>query len=367
VTVEHPLFQVLLEMMDGILICDAQSRVTIYNASLKSMLKLSDKHLLLPVSQLLPDVAFKDAIESVLKTGEPSSLELLLKVNQQKRSFQIRVVPILPSQATLRENDPSKQPLGCVAVFHEITTIRRTEKMRRDFVANVSHELRTPLSAIKGYAETLLDGALEDQTVARDFIDVIFRHSIRLSQLVEDLLDLSKLESEDVMLDMGAVSIEQLILKVISLVKMNHPGKALQFELSLPEELPKVWGNPGSIEQVFTNLLDNAFKYTPEGGTVGLKLLSVEKTKNASDKTHVHFCVWDTGPGIASKHIPRLFERFYRVDKARSRELGGTGLGLAIVKHIIQLHEGQIWVDSQVGLGSEFHFTLKKDKNNYTI
>ncbi len=238
-----------------------------------------------------------------------------------------------------------------VAVFHEITEVKQTEKMRRDFVANVSHELRTPLSAINGYAETLLEGALGDKSVAKEFIQIIFNHSQRLSQLVHDLLDLSKLESSEAPFELQPTDLVPLIQKVIELSQKHLKEKEITLFFELPTTFPKVMAHDSNIEQVMTNLLDNAIKYTQSGGTIQIRVTSREDL--------VQVDVEDTGIGIEAKHIPRLFERFYRVDKARSRDLGGTGLGLAIVKHIIQSHGGEVWVNSTSGKGSTFSFTLR--------
>jgi two-component system phosphate regulon sensor histidine kinase PhoR len=212
--------------------------------------------------------------------------------------------------------------------------------------------LRTPLSAIKGYSETLLDGALEDEQVARDFVDVIHRHAIRLSQLVEDLLDLSKLESPDFVPELKPLSLRPLINRVVALMEDEAQSKDIALYIHLPEDLPKALANSSNLEQVFTNLLGNAIKYTPDGGKIGISAFLNK------DNSFIQVSLKDTGLGMEPKHIPRLFERFYRVDKARSRELGGTGLGLSIVKHIVQLHGGEIWVESELNKGSTFHFTL---------
>jgi two-component system phosphate regulon sensor histidine kinase PhoR len=235
-----------------------------------------------------------------------------------------------------------------------MTVIRQTEIMRRDFVANVSHELRTPLSAIEGYAETLLEGALEDEVVRLDFVKVIHRHSIRLTHLVSDLLDLSKLESPDYTPTRTPVYLSSLIEEQIyDLVSQKALDKQITFSVELSDNLPPVLADVSSLQQVFTNLLDNAIKYTPQNGKVILKAYPVESSRVQVD-------VIDNGIGIESKYFSRLFERFYRVDKARSRDLGGTGLGLSIVKHIVQVHGGDIWVSSALNKGSKFSFTLQQ-------
>jgi two-component system phosphate regulon sensor histidine kinase PhoR len=318
------------------------------------------------------------SLQSVLTTGESVSDELMLSQGGQLLIFQIYVMPLLSAlwleQAVVPEGLPETAALlpasvtppleevsggvsGCVVVFHDITAIRRTEKMRRDFVANVSHELRTPLSAIKGYAETLLDGALDDETVSFDFVNIIHNHAIRLSRLVEDLLDLSKLESPDFRPELSPTALPALIQHTMSVVADAADVKEIALSARLPQPvLPLVLANAVNLEQVFFNLLDNAIKYTPAGGTI---VVEAFVTPNTQGDSVVQVNVVDTGMGIEAKHIPRLFERFYRVDKARSRDMGGTGLGLSIVKHIIQLHGGEIWVRSEPNKGSTFSFTLR--------
>ncbi len=340
---QKSLLLLLQEMNDGVLIVDEAMYVLLYNQALKKLLDLDQAMLNRPCNDVIRSDELRQGISLVLQSGKSVTQELTLMQGNLSQYFQIHLVPLVMTEGID----------GCVAIFHDMTTIRRTEKMRRDFVANVSHELRTPLSAINGYAETLLDGALSDPDVARDFVRVIFRHSQRLSQLVADLLDLSKLESLDFEPELAPVTLKPLIHKVHSMVESNVQGKNLMFFIHLPDDLPKVLANLSNLEQVITNLVDNAIKYTHEGGTIAVSAFE-------TDNGMIQINVSDTGIGIEAKHIPRLFERFYRVDKARSREMGGTGLGLSIVKHIIQYHGGDIWVESEVNKGSTFSFTLRK-------
>jgi two-component system phosphate regulon sensor histidine kinase PhoR len=243
---------------------------------------------------------------------------------------------------------------GTVAVFHDISDLKRAENMRRDFVANVSHELRTPVTIIKGYAETLLDGALESDPVrASRFIEIIASHSVRLANLINDILTLSSLESKEAHLELTPLDISGTIAKACVLLQES----AVQKSIAILNEAtngtaPRVVADQGRLEQVLVNLLENAIKYTPDGGTVRLF------TEDSGE--FVKVSVADTGIGIPFKDLPRIFERFYRVDEARTREQGGTGLGLAIVKHIVQLHGGNVSVTSEPGQGSIFSFTIKK-------
>jgi two-component system phosphate regulon sensor histidine kinase PhoR len=359
---ENPFLQLLQGMMDGILICHPNGNILFFNELFQNQFHLPLEAMNQPLVEFLPNLDLHEAVNQVFKTGESVSTLLNIRLNHQDMVFQLHVVAMALApemnhksiQNALGQNASVQPPLlyGCVAVFHDITAIKRTEKMRRDFVANVSHELRTPLSAIKGYSETLLDGALEDEQVARDFVDVIHRHAIRLSQLVEDLLDLSKLESPDFVPELKPLSLKPLINRVVALMEDEAQSKNIALYIHLPEDLPKALANSSNLEQVFTNLLGNAIKYTPDGGKIGISAFLNK------ENTFIQVSVKDTGLGMEPKHIPRLFERFYRVDKARSRELGGTGLGLSIVKHIVQLHGGEIWVESELNKGSTFHFTL---------
>lgn len=240
-------------------------------------------------------------------------------------------------------------PSGKLLVFHDLTRIKKLERTRQEFVANVSHELRTPLSLIKGYAETLLDGAKDQPDVALKFLQSIDRNAERLKLLIEDLLTISELESKRSTLNFQAVSAHALAAKVVADLAERANAREIQIINNVPELT--VLADPGRMEQVLVNLTDNAIKYGNAGGIV-------EISAKAADGNLVEFTVRDDGPGIAPEALERIFERFYREDKARAREQGGTGLGLAIVKHIVQSHHGQVWANSQPGHGSTFHFTL---------
>jgi two-component system phosphate regulon sensor histidine kinase PhoR len=240
---------------------------------------------------------------------------------------------------------------GVVSVLHDISEIERVEKTRRDFIANVSHELRTPLTSIRGYAETLLDSKEIGNGDAREFLQVIRRNAERMARLTEDLLVLARVESGEEKLDLRPHPARQLVADAAS--SMQESARAAEVEISLgtiPEA--EVLADSYAIHQVFANLISNALRYAQSGRRV---LIGAEEHPGT-----VEFYVQDFGPGIASEHLPRIFERFYRVDKARSRETGGTGLGLAIVKHIVLNHGGTVRVESSVGHGSTFFFSLPK-------
>jgi two-component system phosphate regulon sensor histidine kinase PhoR len=253
----------------------------------------------------------------------------------QGRTFEINAAP-LPSG-------------GALVVLHDVTAIEAAEKSRRDFIANVSHELRTPLTSIQGYVETLVEEPLPAPETTREFLGVILKNATRMNRLTEDLLALASVESPDYKLGVQPTRASTLVQDAIESLR----GIVADSEVKLqsggaPESF--VMADPDAMNQVFGNLIENALKYGKAGKRirVGAQLLDSE----------VEFTVQDFGPGIASEHLERIFERFYRVDKARSRESGGTGLGLAIVKHIIQAHGGRIWAESDLGKGAAFHFTL---------
>ncbi len=238
---------------------------------------------------------------------------------------------------------------GALAVLHDVTRIEAAEKTRRDFIANVSHELRTPLTSIQGYVETLVEEPAPDPETAREFLGVILKNASRMNRLTEDLLALAGIESPDYKLAAQPLLASALVKDAIDSLGGMVVDSGIRLEpAGAPDE--QVIADPDAINQVFGNLIENALKYGKAGKRVrvGARLLAYE----------VEFFVQDFGPGIASEHLERIFERFYRVDKARSRESGGTGLGLAIVKYIVQAHGGRIWAESDLGAGAAFHFTL---------
>jgi two-component system phosphate regulon sensor histidine kinase PhoR len=240
---------------------------------------------------------------------------------------------------------------GVVCVLHDISEIERVEKTRRDFIANVSHELRTPLTSIRGYSETLLESEEMAAGSAREFLQVIRRNAERMGRLTEDLLVLARVESGEEKLDIRPHAAQELVSEAAS--SMGEAAKRAEMEI-VTDGVPQsqVLADSYAIHQVFANLISNAVRYAQNGKTITLGAL--EKTND------IEFYVRDQGPGIASEHLPRIFERFYRVDKARSRESGGTGLGLAIVKHIVLNHGGTVRVESTLGQGSTFYFRLPK-------
>ena len=267
------------------------------------------------------------------------------------------VALITPAQRVLGVNAVRLAPVGgesgVVMVLHDLTALRQLERVRTEFVANVSHELRTPLTAIQGYLETLLSGALEEPENARRFLEIVLRHSERLGRLLNDLTDLSNIELGKVTLRKESVRLGELVASVVAIIGPRAARSRVAVTADTPADLPAVMADRDRVVQVLINLVDNAVKYTPEGGAVTV-------TARAGDGA-VELAVTDTGIGIPAADLPRITERFYRVDKARSRDLGGTGLGLAIVKHLVMAHGGELSIESPQQQGTTVRFTLPID------
>jgi two-component system phosphate regulon sensor histidine kinase PhoR len=334
---------ILRSMGEGVMVTAPDGVITLVNPAFRRLFSISG------------DVEGKKLVEI---SRHPDLLEAFNDLAKPDVSDLVREISIQPNDCTLLTHwvplNVNGVRQGIVAVFHDISDLKRAENMRRDFVANVSHELRTPVTIIKGYAETLLDGTLESDPVrATRFVEIIASHSERLTNLINDILTLSSLETKEAILELNPLDVSGTISKACMLLQEGAVQKNITIlNESTSAALPRVMADQGRLEQVVVNLLENAIKYTPDGGSVRLF------TEDAGDLIRVS--VADTGIGIPFKDLPRIFERFYRVDEARTREQGGTGLGLAIVKHIVQLHGGNVSVTSDPGQGSVFSFTLKK-------
>jgi two-component system phosphate regulon sensor histidine kinase PhoR len=248
--------------------------------------------------------------------------------------------------------EPMKSQAGAVILFRDITELRKTESMRRDFVANVSHELRTPLSILRGYLETLLENPKQPPAELLRIFEVMERHSNRLNLLVEDVLSLARLETPGVALDLKMIRLATFLHGIMHDWEKKFTSKDLKPELEVPDDLPPLRADEVRLQEIVYNLLDNAVKYSPLGGRIVVRA--------AYDDDKISLSVSDNGPGIPTRDLPRIFERFYRADKARHRELGGTGLGLSIVKHIAQLHGGSVEAESEVGRGTTIRVTLPR-------
>lgn len=334
---------ILTTIGSGVIMLDNYGLVRIVNPAAEEIFGISlatakDKHNL----EVIRNFGLNEQIEKCLTHEIIIDYEFTI-IHPEEKILQCYIAPVYRYKVIS----------GVTIVFHDITSLRRLEQMRADFVANASHELRTPLTAIKGYAETLLDGALDDRGVSEKFVTIIDQEANRLIKLVEELLTLSRAENQQQENIRQSVDILTIIKSVSEQMKNSFNAKNVTLTLDLPDILSMVKVNPDRIKQVMVNILDNALKYTPEGGKVQVKAWHEEE--------NVKVTVCDTGLGIPEKDLSRIFERFYRVDKARTRRMGGFGLGLSIVKHIIESSGGRIGVKSTVNNGSVFWFTLPRN------
>jgi len=332
---------VLSGMLEGVIVTDKSGEIISMNPSLRKLFLIDTQSIAgkRPL-EVIRNNSVQDMADRILKQKERLATQEITIAFPEEKILKVNAVPIISSG----------ELEGAILVFHDITELRRLEKVRQEFVANVSHELRTPISSIKGYAETLLEGAIDDQDNARDFLNIIYQDSQRLAALIDDLLDLSKIESGKLKMVFLNYPANALIIKCAAVMENQAKAKAITIKLEIPDNLAQIKVDETRFSQVMINLLDNAVKYTPEKGTVNISA--------RPEGNYLQIDISDTGIGIPEQDIPRIFERFYRVDKARSRELGGTGLGLSIVKHIVQAHGGQVWVKSEPGRGSTFSFTI---------
>ena len=335
-------------MIEGVLVLDPKGNVLAMNEQARSMFHVPEDRDIQGISIL--EISRHPEIHRVLK--EVMSFDFSKQRYSEEveigedRCFRVNAVILRDSQG---------KSLGSILVFHDITDLKRYESIRSDFVANVSHELRTPLTAIRGYVETLLHAPPANSEDSRQFLEIIDRHSERLSRLTEDLLTLSDLESGNIKLTLQPIDAGHVIQRVLEVFWDRANKKSITLAQQVAPGLPKLLGDSDRLQQLFINLIDNAIKYTPPGGTV--TLVATESPSNGS-ASQVEISVSDTGPGIPEKDLPRLTERFYRVDKARSRDLGGTGLGLAIVKHIVQAHKGELNIESILNGGTTVRIQL---------
>jgi two-component system phosphate regulon sensor histidine kinase PhoR len=338
------LLAMLSAMIEGIMVLDYRGVILQVNPALERMFSL-DRYDWRgrPYGEVIRHEGLNELVSRVLETRTGEGNEIILFPSG-------RCLRIEASMAGGRlENE------ACVVlVFHDMTELRRLEKIRKDFVANVSHELRTPLTSIKGYVEALIDGGTDEPDTAAQFLDIILRQSNRLNLILDDLLQLSQIESGQVLLRKDPVDLRSVLERTVAFIKPLADKKHHTVGVSLPDQVPLIAGDEDRLVQVFINLLDNAVKYTPDGGaiSVDLRLSSGHRKPAIEEGLEVH--VSDSGIGIPESDRPRVFERFYRVDKARSRELGGTGLGLAIVKHIVEGHGGLVRVEGNQPRGSRF-------------
>jgi two-component system phosphate regulon sensor histidine kinase PhoR len=330
---------ILASMVEGVAVINAAERLVFANPAFAEILDLDVPPK--PGSGLLEVVRQTQLIEAIRHVlhGEPTVHAEIVTGTVKQRHFASTVTAVRAEEA-----------IGAVAVLHDITDLRRLERVRQDFVANVSHELKTPLTAIQGFAETLLGGAVDDKENRRHFLEIILDHAQRLARLTDDLLELSQIEAERLELEIRPLRVVDLVESCLETARVVAAEKNIQIGFEAPRALPEIAADRRRIAEVLQNLLDNAVQYTQPGGRITVK------AEAANDA--VVLTVADTGIGIPKADQARIFERFYRVDRARSRVGGGTGLGLAIAKHLVEAHGGRMWVESEVGRGSQFHFAV---------
>lgn len=331
---------ILTNMADGVILLDTRKKVILVNPAAQTMFGLSaaeamgKDHL-----EITHHFDLDQLMDRVIRTGEPAMLEIR-RAKPEEQVLEARLAPA------------GRGDRGVLIVLQDITRARKLEAMRTEFVSNVTHELRTPLTSIRGFAETLLEGALDDPDTARHFVGIIKRESEHLGRLIEDVLDLSRIETGRWKVRKEPIHLHELAAETVGRLSSKADSLGVDLRIAIPADLPALQADPGRLAQVLINLVDNALKYTPSGGSV---TVSAEELG-----AQVQVKVVDTGSGIPRADLPRIFERFYRVDKARSRATGGTGLGLSIVKHIVEAHGGTVGVDSDTGRGATFFFTLPK-------
>ena len=334
---------ILSAMQDGLLVVDRRRRITLMNRTFQKLFELRDPAVGVPLLDEVRHATLDWLIAETLRTGEAMRSELNLADSRthSERHIEVSAVPIKKA---------ADETTGAVVICHDITELKRLDQIRSDFVANVSHELRTPLSILRGYIEMLLDNPKTSREELARVLAIMERHSKRLGRLVDDLLSLARLESSNASLELSAVRIEDLFNNVIRDWKEKLTAKNLKVIVDLPPDAPTFRGDETRLQEVLYNLLENAVKYSRENGQIHLRA--------AKRGSELVLSVTDNGLGISKDDLPRIFERFYRADKARSRELGGTGLGLAIVKHIAQLHGGRVEAESELGKGTTIRVVL---------
>lgn len=334
---------VISAMTSGVILCDSEGCIDFINEAAAKIFSIEGRVVTgLPLQTALRNFLLNKNMQEILTGGGLKLFEISLFF-PEPRILQVHMVPV--------EGGDGREVMGVLTVLHDITGLRSLESMRSEFVANVSHELRTPLTTIRGYAETLLDESIwENAEDVRTILTVIDKEAARLARLLNDLLNLSQIESSQAIMKKQKIVINKIIDDAVELLRARVSKKRITVGLDLPTEELTLRGNPDWLLQLFIGILDNAIKYTSSGGSIKIKLEQKSKEMLIS--------ISDTGIGISAKDLPYIFERFYRVDKARSRRLGGTGLGLAIAKHIVKAHDGRIEVRSIPSVGTTFYVYL---------
>ncbi|BBH18740.1 PAS domain-containing sensor histidine kinase [Paenibacillus baekrokdamisoli] len=348
---ENQLASVLDNMINGIVMIDRTGRIVLINRCAEELLGLSASDL---VGRNYAEAKQQYELSQIIQDGLERREHLREEITfyfPEERLLDLNLVPIF---------EDSDEFGGVLLVLQDVTAIRRLERMRSEFVANVSHELKTPVTAVKGFAETLLGGAVNDPETARSFLQIIFDESDRLNRLIGDILELSKVESRRIPLQFSPIELSSFIAKTIELMGSEAVRKNIRISVKVEPGI-YVEADEDRLRQIIMNLLANGISYTPDGGHVSIQaepVINEAAGRDETDYDHIRIHISDTGIGIPKKDLPRIFERFYRVDKARSRSSGGTGLGLSIVKHLVELHKGSISVSSNLGAGSTFTIEL---------
>ncbi|OPH46768.1 PAS domain-containing sensor histidine kinase [Paenibacillus ferrarius] len=344
---ERRLQGVMENMMSGIMMIDRDERITLLNPSAEYILGFSSQELLgKRYNEAKQQLDFTKLIQECIETREPIRDEMIFYYPAE-RILDIHLSPIAHED---------EEWSGVLIVIHDITAVRRLERMRSEFVANVSHELKTPIAAVKGFAETLLAGALNDKETAVSFLQIIFDESERLNRLIGDILELSKIESKRIPMNFSPIYLPEFLERSLSVLRKEAEKKHIELTMQVDDDV-YIEADEDRLRQIIINLLSNGISYTHDGGKVKVRVEPLDMNADG-DYERLRLIVSDTGMGIPKKDLPRIFERFYRVDKARSRSSGGTGLGLSIVKHLVELHKGTIRVDSEVGIGTKFTIEL---------
>lgn len=338
---------ILSSMVEGVLVVDLEGKIRLANRSFLEMFSIRGDVQGGDIDEVLVHDSMLREVHKAIRSGKRRQKEVLITEEKgegvESRIFDMNSAPVYDDAGVFT---------GVVVAFHDITRLNQLEDVRQEFVANVSHELKTPLSIFQGYLETILGNECFDFKDCRKVLEVLQRHSYRLNLLVDDLLTLARLESGGIQLNPVMLNVETLFEMLQEDWSMRENLNGCELSVRIGEGVDVVEGDQVRVEQVFYNLLENSFKYSEPGGKVELGV------DLGDDQEEVLFYVKDEGVGIPDDKLPHIFERFYRVDKARSREMGGTGLGLSIVKHIIQLHGGRVWADSKVRKGTTIWFSL---------
>ncbi|KQX45916.1 MULTISPECIES: two-component system histidine kinase PnpS [unclassified Paenibacillus] len=344
---ERRLQGVMENMMSGIMMIDREERIMLLNPAAEYILGFSSQELLgKKYNEAKQQFEFTKLIQECIETQDPIRDEMVFYYPAE-RILDIHLSPIAHED---------EEWSGVLIVIHDITAVRRLERMRSEFVANVSHELKTPIAAVKGFAETLLAGALNDKETAVSFLQIIFDESERLNRLIGDILELSKIESKRIPMNFSPIYLPEFLERSLSVLRKEAEKKHIELSMLVDDDI-YIEADEDRLRQIIINLLSNGIAYTHDGGKVKVRVEPLDMNADG-DYERLRLIVSDTGMGIPKKDLPRIFERFYRVDKARSRSSGGTGLGLSIVKHLVELHKGTIRVDSEVGVGTRFTIEL---------